>query len=92
VRGSRKLVAAMTLDTGRKPLSAMMKHVNRAVRVTLKNDYVYEGTMVDCDSYMNIVMEKAVEFGKDERKVQYSSVLIRGNNVVYIQLFYGKEQ
>jgi len=82
----------MTLDTGKKPLSAMMKHVNREVRVTLKNDSVYQGTMVDCDSYMNIVMEKAVEFGRDDKKVQYSSVLIRGNNIVYVQMFYGKEQ
>lgn len=80
------------MDSGRKPLSAMMKHVNREVRVTLKNNSVYEGTMVDCDSYMNMVMEKAVEFGKDNKKVQYSNVLIRGNNIVYIQLFYGKEQ
>lgn len=73
-------------------MSAMMKHVSREVRVTLKNNSVYEGTMVDCDSYMNMVMEKAVEFGKDNKKVQYSNVLIRGNNIVYIQLFYGKEQ
>ncbi len=80
------------MDSGRKPLSAMMKHVNREVRVTLKNNSVYEGTMVDCDSYMNMVVEKAVEFGQDNRKVQYSNVLIRGNNIVYIQLFYGKEQ
>lgn len=80
------------MDSGRKPLSAMMKHVSREVRVTLKNNSVYEGTMVDCDSYMNMVMEKAVEFGKDNKKVQYSNVLIRGNNIVYIQLFYGKEQ
>lgn len=92
MRGGRTLVAVMTLDTGKKPLSAMMKHVNREVRVTLKNDSVYKGTMVDCDSYMNIVMEKAVEFGKDDKKVQYSSVLIRGNNIVYVQMFYGKEQ
>ena len=80
------------MDTGKKPLSAMMKHVNREVRVTLKNDSVYQGTMVDCDNYMNIVMEKAVEFGRDDKKVQYSSVLIRGNNIVYVQMFYGKEQ
>lgn len=70
----------------------MMKHVNRGVRVTLKNQSIYEGTMVDCDSYMNIVMEKAIEYDKEEKKVQYSSVLIRGNNIVYIQLFYGKEK
>jgi len=80
------------LESGKKPLSAMMKHVSREVRVTLKNDWVYEGTMVDCDSYMNVVMEKAVEYAKDEKKAQYSGVLIRGNNIMYIQLFYGKEK
>ncbi|MCD6592403.1 MAG: hypothetical protein J7K78_05250, partial [Thaumarchaeota archaeon] len=42
---------------GKKPLVMVIKHLNKLVRVKLKNELVYEGKMVECDSYMNIVIE-----------------------------------
>jgi len=73
-------------SAGRKPLAMVTKHLNRLVRVKLKNELVYEGRMVECDSYMNIVIEKAVEYEGNGRKAQYPKILIRGNNIMYIQL------
>ncbi|HDD43034.1 MAG: ribonucleoprotein [Thaumarchaeota archaeon] len=71
---------------GKKPLVMVMKHVDKLVRVKLKNELVYEGKMIECDSYMNIVIEKAVEYEGNGRKAQYPRILIRGNNIMYIQL------
>jgi len=71
---------------GKKPLAMVMKHVDKFVRIKLKNELVYEGKMIECDSYMNIVIEKAVEYEGNGRRAQYPKVLIRGNNIMYIQL------
>lgn len=74
------------INMGKKPLAMVMKHVDKFVRIKLKNELVYEGKMIECDSYMNIVIEKAVEYEGNGRKAQYPKVLIRGNNIMYIQL------
>jgi small nuclear ribonucleoprotein (snRNP)-like protein len=74
------------MNMGKKPLATVMKHVDKFVRIRLKNELVYEGKMVECDSYMNIVIEKAVEYEGNGRRAQYPKVLIRGNNIMYIQL------
>jgi small nuclear ribonucleoprotein (snRNP)-like protein len=74
------------MNMGKKPLATVMKHVDKFVRIRLKNELVYEGKMIECDSYMNIVIEKAVEYEGNGRRAQYPKVLIRGNNIMYIQL------
>jgi len=74
------------LNMGKKPLVTVMKHLEKVVRVRLKNDVVYEGRMVECDSYMNIVIERAVEYEGNGRRATYPKILIRGNNIMYIQL------
>jgi small nuclear ribonucleoprotein (snRNP)-like protein len=74
------------MNMGKKPLATVMKHMDKFVRIRLKNELVYEGKMIECDSYMNIVIEKAVEYEGNGRRAQYPKVLIRGNNIMYIQL------
>jgi len=71
---------------GKRPLVTVMKYLDKVVRVKLKNEIVYEGKMVECDNYMNIVIEKAVEYEGNGRKATYPKILIRGNNIMYIQL------
>lgn len=71
---------------GKRPLMTVMKYVDKVVRVKLKNELVYEGKMTECDNYMNIVIEKAVEYEGNGRKATYPRILIRGNNIMYIQL------
>lgn len=74
------------ISYGKKPLTAITKQLNKPIRVTLKNEICYEGMMVECDSYMNLVIEKASEFMGDSKRAGYDKILIRGNNVLYIQL------
>ncbi|PUA31999.1 MAG: hypothetical protein B9J98_04990 [Candidatus Terraquivivens tikiterensis] len=74
------------MPTVERPLTVIAKYLNKPVKVVLKNDLVYGGMMVECDSYMNLVIDKAAEYQGDGKKVQYQKVLIRGNNIIYIQL------
>lgn len=74
------------MEYGKKPLTVISKYINRPVKVVLKNDLRYEGTIVECDSYMNLVVEKAVEYQGNDKKAGYPKVLIRGNNILYISL------
>lgn len=75
-----------SLNMGKRPLMMVARYINRVIKVRLKNDLVYEGVMVDCDGYMNLVIEKAVEYEGEGRKATYPRILIRGNNIMYIQL------
>jgi small nuclear ribonucleoprotein (snRNP)-like protein len=57
--------------------------LNKTVRVYLKNDMAYEGLLVECDEYMNMLLENVVEYNGGER-TKYGKVLIRGNNIQYV--------
>ena len=71
---------------GVKPIPTIMKNINKPVKVILKNDLCYEGTMVECDNYMNLVIDHVVEYHGDSKMAGYQRVLIRGNNVLYLIL------
>jgi small nuclear ribonucleoprotein (snRNP)-like protein len=43
----------------------------------------YEGLLVECDEYMNMLLENVVEYNGGER-TRYGKVLIRGNNIQYV--------
>jgi small nuclear ribonucleoprotein (snRNP)-like protein len=40
--------------------------------------------MVRCDSHMNVLLEKATERVNDRLTANYGSILLRGNNILYI--------
>jgi small nuclear ribonucleoprotein (snRNP)-like protein len=58
--------------------------LNKTVRVYLKNDMAYEGLLVDCDEYMNMLLENVVEYNNGGERTRYGKVLIRGNNIQYV--------
>ncbi len=69
----------------RRPLTELMKSLNKDIIVKLKNGVEYKGRMVKCDSYMNIIMSGASEFYEAKIIANYGDVFIRGNNILYIQ-------
>uniref|UniRef100_A0A7J3VUF5 Sm domain-containing protein n=1 Tax=Caldiarchaeum subterraneum TaxID=311458 RepID=A0A7J3VUF5_CALS0 len=69
-----------------RPLTTIMRSLNKPVKVYLKNDLRYEGLMVECDNYMNLLLEHAVEYQGDSKTAGYPKVLIRGNNIMYLVL------
>lgn len=74
------------MEPSKKPLNVLTKQLDTYISVTLKNGVEYRGTMTRCDGYMNIMLEGASEYVKDQPTANYGSVLIRGNNILYISL------
>lgn len=74
------------MEPSKKPLNLLMKHLNGNVAVKLKNDIEYRGHMIQCDNYMNIILDAAVEYSNDELVANYGNVFIRGNNILYISV------
>jgi small nuclear ribonucleoprotein len=52
----------------------------------LKNGCEYKGKMIKCDGHMNILLEGATECKEEQLMTNYGSVLLRGNNILYIAL------
>lgn len=80
----------MSNEFGVKPLTLIKKYIDKPIKVTLKNEVEYSGVMVETDNYMNLVLEKATEFYNNDRRANYPYILIRGNNIMYIQLEYSE--
>lgn len=74
------------MEPSKKPLNVLMKQLNSYIGVTLKNNVEYRGTMIHCDSYMNIILDSASEYNGDHLVANYGKVLVRGNNILYIIL------
>ncbi len=74
------------LEPSRKPLNVLIKQLKNHVAITLKNGITYKGVMVKCDGHMNIILEGATECKTDKLIANYGSVLVRGNNILYISI------
>ena len=72
------------MESGKRPLNVLASNLNNSVQVKLKNNMEYRGKMTECDNYMNLILEGAVEFSNGEPAANYGNILIRGNNVLYI--------
>ena len=74
----------ITLEPSRKPLNLLVKKLNGEVSIRLKNDVEYRGRMIDADSHMNIILEKATEYRANSPTANYGNVILRGSNILYI--------
>jgi len=76
----------MTMEPSKKPLNVMTKQLNTFISITLKNGVEYRGTMIRCDGHMNILLEGATECLNDQLIANYGSLLVRGNNILFITI------
>ena len=74
------------MESNRRPLSALLRSLNKTISVKLKNNLEYRGRMIRCDNYMNITLEGASEFNNSTLTADYGNVFIRGNNILFIRL------
>ena len=74
------------MEPGRRPLNVLARNLNNPIQVKLKNNVEYRGTMTQCDSYMNLILEQAVEYEDNTPIANYGNILIRGNNILYISV------
>jgi len=80
------------MEPSKKPLNVLIKKLNTYIAVMLKNGIEYKGTMTQCDGYMNIMLNSASEHIKDELTANYGSVLVRGNNILYVAIDISREK
>ncbi len=69
-----------------KPLNKLQRSVNKNVMVRLKNDIEYRGKMTNVDAYMNVILNDAEEFADGSLSANFGKVVIRGNNVLFINI------
>jgi len=80
------------VEPSKKPLNVLMKRLNTHILVTLKNGVEYRGTMARCDGYMNILLNGASEYVHDQLTASYGSILVRGNNILYVTIDVPREK
>ena len=54
--------------------------------IRLKNDIEYRGKMINVDVYMNVILNDAEEYADGKLSANYGKVVIRGNNVLFINI------
>ena len=69
-----------------KPLNKLQRSVNKNVMFRLKNDIEYRGKMTNVDAYMNVILNDAEEFADGSLSANFGKVVIRGNNVLFINI------
>ncbi len=74
------------MEPSKKPLNVLVKQLNSYVAVVLKNGVEYRGTMVQCDGHMNLILDGATEYINGEMVANYGTILVRGNNILYIMI------
>ena len=67
-----------------KPLSVLQASINKNVIVELKGKREYRGVLDGYDVYMNGVLKNAEERSNGETVRKLSTVVVRGDNVIYI--------
>ncbi len=68
------------------PIKALENSINDVVSIKLKDQRVFRGRLTRCDVYMNLTLADAEEIEDDQTKAKYGEVLIRGNNILWIQI------
>jgi small nuclear ribonucleoprotein (snRNP)-like protein len=68
------------------PIKALEQQLNDIVSIKLKDQRIFRGRLTRCDMYMNLTLADAEEIEKEETRAKYGQVLIRGNNILWIQI------
>jgi len=80
------------MEPSKKPLNVLVKQLNSYIAVVLKNGVEYRGTMIQCDGHMNLILDGATEYVNGEMVANYGTILVRGNNILYIRIDMSKPQ
>lgn len=68
------------------PNDKVKELVNSKIRVEMKGEeLILEGRLKAADDYMNILLENTKEMKDNEEKRALGSVLLRGNNIIYME-------
>ena len=69
------------------PLTALRDALNKKVRIKLKDNTLYEGILIALDEFMNVALNDTIELDEENQpKVRWGVTLIRGNNILWVEL------
>ena len=68
------------------PIKALEQQLNDVVSIKLKDQRIFRGRLTRCDMYMNLTLADAEELENEAVRAKYGQVLIRGNNILWIQI------
>ncbi|MEA1895475.1 MAG: LSm family protein [Euryarchaeota archaeon] len=69
---------------GNRPLDKLNNVLNESVLVRLKGSREFRGILQGYDVHMNLTLEDAAELADGEVIRQIGTVVVRGDNVVYV--------
>jgi U6 snRNA-associated Sm-like protein LSm4 len=73
------------------PLTLLKSTQGHPVLVELKNGETYNGTLLSCDSWMNLHLREVILSSRDGDKFfRLSEAYIRGNTIKYMRVAEGK--
>ncbi|MGC9122522.1 MAG: LSM domain-containing protein [Thermoplasmata archaeon] len=67
-----------------KPLHVLQSFLNKNVFVVVKGNKEYRGTLVGYDVHINLVLKDAEEVIENQSKGIFPTMVVRGDNVIYI--------
>jgi small nuclear ribonucleoprotein len=67
-----------------RPLDILNESLNGPVIVKLKDGRAFRGELQGYDIHMNLVLDKTEEISEGEDSQKLGTVVVRGDNVVYI--------
>ena len=67
-----------------RPFDLLNSAMDKSVLVQLKGDKQLRGTLKTFDQHMNLVLNDAEELENDKVKTKIGSVIIRGDNILYV--------
>ncbi|MGC8609760.1 MAG: LSM domain-containing protein [Thermoplasmata archaeon] len=67
-----------------KPLHVLQSFLNKNVFVVVKGNKEYRGTLVGYDVHINLVLKDAEEVIENQSKGIFPTMIVRGDNVIYI--------
>ncbi len=68
------------------PIKALENVLDDIVSIKLKDNRIFRGRLTRCDIYMNLTLADAEEMQGNQIMAKYGSILIRGNNILWIQI------
>ncbi|MBD3405560.1 MAG: RNA-binding protein [Candidatus Lokiarchaeota archaeon] len=68
------------------PIKALEAALNDVISIKLKDQRIFRGRLTRCDVYMNLTLADAEEIEEDQVRAKYGQLLLRGNNILWIQI------
>jgi small nuclear ribonucleoprotein len=69
---------------GNRPLDVLNTALGKPIIIKLKGDRSFRGTLEGYDIHMNLVLDNAEELSEVENAKKLGTIVVRGDNVVYI--------